>query len=161
MTVSEFFTAGMETTSTAIRWGILYLLHNPDTQKRMRKEIYNDVASGRFPSLDDKPKLPFCEAVCYEVLRISNVAPTTGPHALKDDVTMNGYVIPKNATLFIDLDSINMDPDLFPDPFKFNPDRFMSEDGVVTGTEKIGSFSTGEKFKETSVSILCPHQRYK
>lgn len=145
VTVSEFFTAGMETTSTAIRWGILYLLHNPDTQRRMRKEIDNVVASGRFPSLDDKPKLPFCEAVCYEVLRIGNVAPTTGPHALKDDVTMNGYVIPKNATLFIDLDSINMDPDIFPDPFKFNPDRFMSEDGVVTGTEKIGSFSTGRR----------------
>lgn len=157
MTVSEFFTAGMETTSTAIRWGILYLLHNPDVQKRMRKEIDKVVASGRYPLLEDKSKLPFCEAACYEILRISNVAPTTGPHALKDDVMVNGYVIPKNATLFIDLDSINMDPELFPDPFKFNPDRFMSKDGAVTGTEKIGSFSTGEKCKKTYVSLLRPN----
>ncbi|XP_022302775.2 cytochrome P450 2E1-like [Crassostrea virginica] len=144
-TLVEFFSAGMETTSTATQWGILYLMHNQEIQTRMRKEIENAVASGRFPTLEDKPKLPYCEAVCYEVLRMGNVAPTTAPHALKNDVTLNGFVIPKEATLFIDLDSINMDPEAFPDPFSFKPERFLSEDGKLTGTEKIGSFSLGRR----------------
>ena len=142
-TLVEFFSAGMETTSTATQWGILYLIHNQEIQTRMRKEIENAVASGRFPTLEDKPKLPYCEAVCYEVLRLGNVVPTTAPHALKNDVTLNGFAIPKEATLFIDLDSINMDPEAFPDPFLFKPERFLSEDGKLTGTEKIGSFSLG------------------
>nr|XP_022302973.1 cytochrome P450 2E1-like [Crassostrea virginica] len=144
-TLVEFFSAGLETTSTAIKWGIVYLMHNQEIQKRMRKEIENTIASGRLPTLEDKPKLPYCQAVCYEVLRLGNVSPTTSPHALKHDVTLNGFVIPKEAFLFIDLDSINMDPKIFPDPFSFKPERFLSEDGKVTGTEKICAFSMGRR----------------
>ena len=128
-------------------------MHNQEIQKRMRKEIENTVASGRLPTLEDKPKLPYCEAVCYEVLRLGNVSPTTSPHALKHDVTLNGFVIPKEAFLFIDLDSINMDPKIFPDPFSFKPERFLSEHGKVTGTEKICAFSIGRNKQKHCISI--------
>jgi cytochrome P450 family 2 subfamily U polypeptide 1 len=144
--ISEFFVAGMETTSTAIRWGILFLIHNPDVQDRMRKEIDSVITSGRLPTLEDKPELPFCEAVCSEILRLGNVAPTTAPHAVKHDVELNGYVIPKSATLYIDLYSVNMDPESFSDPFSFKPDRFIDKNGKLFATDKIGSFSMGMHF---------------
>ncbi|XP_056000121.1 cytochrome P450 2C11-like [Ostrea edulis] len=143
--ISEFFAAGMETTSTAIRWGILFLMHNPEVQSRMRKEINSVITSGRFPTLEDKLELPYCEAVCFEILRLGNVAPTTAPHAVKHDVELNGYVIPKSATLYIDLYSINVDPESFSDPLTFKPDRFIDEHGQLFGTDKIGSFSLGRR----------------
>ena len=68
------------------------------------------------------------------------MAPTIATHARKQDITLNGFVIPKEVTLIIDLDSINMDPEVFPDPFSFNMDGFLSEDGTVIGTEKIDAF---------------------
>lgn len=65
----EFFTGGMETISTALRSKTLYILHNPDIQKRMRK---------KWTHLMDKQKLTFCEEVCnLEMLSQQRVKKTT------------------------------------------------------------------------------------
>ena len=81
------------------------------------------------------------------------MAPTIAPHARKHDITLNGFVIPKEVTLIIDLDSINMDPEVFPDPFSFNLEGFLSEDGKVIGTEKIGAFLMGRNEQKHCITI--------
>lgn len=64
MTEREFFTGGMETILTALRLKILYILHNPDIKKAHAQKMDPYVAPGRFLSLEDKPKFPFCDEVC-------------------------------------------------------------------------------------------------
>ena len=81
----DFFVAGSETTATTLRWAALFLVRNPEVQSKMRQEIERIVGSGRFPSMEDKPKMPYCEAVILETQRLGNIAPLSLPHSVKFD----------------------------------------------------------------------------
>jgi hypothetical protein len=48
-----------------------------------------------------------------------------GPHAADQDIEYNGYIIPKGTGLMLHQNGIQMDPELYPEPEKFNPDRFL------------------------------------
>lgn len=85
---SDFFMAGMETTSTTIRWSVLYLAKYPDIQvgtfivqkkallqEKLRHEIAETVGFERFPSLRDKPSMPYTAAFIAELQRVANILP--------------------------------------------------------------------------------------
>ena len=59
-------------------------------------------------------------------------------------VDWNGYTIPKGAIVMPNLFSVAMDPEVFPEPEKFDPTRFLDDDGKVTGQNKIMPFSIGK-----------------
>jgi cytochrome P450 len=133
----------MDTTTNALRWAFLFLVHHPDIQDRMFTEMDDVVRRGILPTLEDKSQLPFCEAVCFEILRLGKITHNTAPHTVREDTEINGHVIPKGVPIVFNLNSINSDPELFPNPSTFNPDRFLTEDGQLQGTDKIGTFSMG------------------
>ena len=110
----------------------------------MRKEIHDIIGESRFPSLEDRSKLPFCDAVLFETLRLGGIAPFSVPHGLTRDLKFNGHLIPKDAMILPCLDSILNDPKLFENPFIFNPDRFLDENGKLKGTEKVLTFGLGK-----------------
>lgn len=144
-TMGDLFGAGTETTTSAFRWAVVYLINNIDVQQKMRKEIDDVVGFGRFPSMSDKPNLPYCEAVVQETLRLGNVVPFSLPHHVSEDIDFNGYTIPKNAVLLPSLDSVVFDEHLFPDCCTFKPERFIDGNGKFCGQEKILSFSLGRR----------------
>jgi cytochrome P450 len=146
-TMGDLFGAGTETSTSAFRWAVVYLINNIDVQRKMRKEIDDVVGFGRLPSMSDKPNLPYCEAVVQETLRLGNVVPFSLPHHVSEDINFNGYIIPKNAVLLPSLDSVAFDEHLFPDCSTFKPERFIDENGKLCGQEKILSFSLGMKDK--------------
>ena len=139
----DLFVAGTETTSTALKWFIVFMLNKPDIQQRMRKEILDVVGDCRFPSYSDRGNMPYCDAVIHETLRVGNIAPLSLPHGLTRDLEFRGYVIPKHALIVPSLDSILTDPEVFEEPFEFNPERFLN-DGVLSGTEKVHAFGVGK-----------------
>ena len=143
-TIRDLFIAGTETTATGVKWAILYMLHNPEVHEKMFKEIQNVVGFGRLPSIHDKPEMPYCEAVINETLRIGNIVPLSVPHGTSEDVQFKGYTIPRNTVVIANLDSVLSDENIFPDPFKFNPDRFLDSDGKLKGLDKVVAFSLGE-----------------
>ena len=141
--VIDLFVAGTETTSTALKWFIVFMLNKPDIQQRMRKEILDVVGDCRFPSYLDRGNMPYCDAVIHETLRVGNIAPLSLPRGLTRDLEFRGYVIPKHALIVPSLDSILTDPEVFEEPFEFNPERFLN-DGVLSGTEKVHAFGVGK-----------------
>lgn len=143
-TIRDLFIAGTETTATGVKWAILYMLHNPEVQEKMLKEIQNVVGFGRLPSIYDKQEMPYCEAVINETLRIGNIVPLSVPHGTSEDVQFKGYTIPRDTVVIANLDSVLMDENIFPDPFKFNPDRFLDSEGKLKGLDKVLAFSLGE-----------------
>ncbi|OWF36141.1 Cytochrome P450 2J6 [Mizuhopecten yessoensis] len=144
--VLNLFVAGTETTSTTTRWAILFLLHHKDVQDKLRQEIFTVVGSARFPSLNDKPNMPYFQAFITEVLRKGNIAPLGVPHGAGCDIKFRGMTIPKGSLITANLGSVLNDPDTFRDPEKFNPDRYLGEDGQLTGLEKsVMAFSLGRR----------------
>ncbi|XP_062580858.1 cytochrome P450 2B9-like [Saccostrea cucullata] len=115
-------------------WFILYLMHNQDVVVRMRKEIQENVGTNKPVTMADQEKLPYCRAVMYEVLRMCftkvNLSPT---HTFSEDLTVNGYTLPKGAWLMAALCTVNLDPNIFPEPEKFKPERFINENGQLFG----------------------------
>ena len=142
-TLTDLFIAGSETTATTMRWAVLYLIHNPEVQTRMRQEIDNVIGQSQIPSMIHKTSLPYCEAVILEVLRIGCVAPFSLPHAARYDVQYKDFNIPKGCLIMPNLNSVAMDDQVFENPRMFKPERFLDDDGQVYGQNRTLSFSLG------------------
>ena len=144
----DLFGAGAETTATAIRWAVLYLLKYGDIKARLQSDIDNIIPENRATRLDDKAKLPYVEAFIMEVLRCANIAPLAAPHAVtSDDVVFHGYKIPKDTPIIfnINLDSVLKDADIFENPLQFNPERFIDNDGNVFRPKEFIPFGIGRR----------------
>jgi len=72
---------------------------HPDFQKKAQNEIASVVGTRRLPEFEDRPSLPFVEALYREVMRWKPVAPLGVAHATTTDDVYNGYFIPKGATV--------------------------------------------------------------
>ncbi|XP_065938595.1 cytochrome P450 2D20-like isoform X1 [Magallana gigas] len=143
--ISEMFAAGTDTTATALRWALLYLIHYPEVQDKMASEIMQVTDGARLPVIADKVNMPYSTAVVTEVLRMGNVAPLSLPHVTSQDFTVAGYLIPKDTTLIPCLSSFTHDADMFPNPHKFDPGRYINSEGFLTGQEKVLAFSLGKR----------------
>lgn len=93
--------------------------------------------------------LPYCNAVINEVLRISNVAFTTLPYRNLHAITVSDLHIPANSPIVINLTSIHQDPDLYPHPDKFKPERFLDDAGKLVRPKHFLPFSIGKHVRVT------------
>ncbi|XP_069129910.1 cytochrome P450 2B2-like [Argopecten irradians] len=139
------FVAGTETTSSTIKWAILFLICNPYVQTKLRQEINDVIGSSRAPSMTDKPEMPYTDAFIHETLRMDNLVPLALFHAVKHDTVFRGYTIRKEDIVVPNLESALFEESLFEDPHTFNPERFIGEDGKLKGKEHtVLVFSLGE-----------------
>ncbi|XP_033744217.1 cytochrome P450 2H1-like [Pecten maximus] len=143
--ILHLFVAGAETTTTIIHWAIVYLLRNPDVQVRMFQEIECVVGLSRLPTVADRPNLNYCDAFITEILRRCNIVPLSIPHGALKDIHFRGYRIPKGCTILPNFDSILSDHDIFPNPERFDPTRFLDDQGKFCGAEKVVAFSLGRR----------------
>ncbi|XP_071154085.1 cytochrome P450 2J6-like [Mytilus edulis] len=143
--IRDLFIAGTQTTAACIKWFILYMIHYPDIQEKMWREIDSVTSSNRLLSLNDRSKLQYCQAVVDETLRISNTAPLSVLHGASNEIFFKGFRIPKGSVIVPNIDSVLMDERVFSYPEKFNPERFLDKDGMLHGTEKNIAFSVGRR----------------
>ncbi len=125
--MADLFLTGAETTSSALKWAIVYLALSKDAQEKAFKAI--NSFPGDFPKYKDRSSLPYIEALMAEVLRMRSLAPLSVPHKATSDTTLCGYDVPKGTTLLMNLYSMHHDPKYWKDPMKFMPERFIGEDG--------------------------------
>ncbi len=118
------FLAGHETTSNGMSWMWYLLAKNPDIFRKLRDEV--KLLGGKTPSLDDLPRLPYALQVFKEALRIYPPAYILVRTAT-EDVFVDGYKIKKGAIVMISPYLLHRRTEVFPDPEKFDPDRFSPE----------------------------------
>lgn len=140
----DLFQAGTETTSNTLSFGLIYMVHNIDVQTKARNELDRVIGHNRLPTLNDRPDLPYIEAVLCEVQRMANVAPLGIVHRATETVKFGDYIIPKNAIMLVSLYSLNMDKDYWKDPFHFRPERFLDDEGkLIQHTDQFLPFGLG------------------
>ncbi|KAN0125502.1 cytochrome P450 [Russula decolorans] len=113
-------------TVSSINSLFLALVLFPQVQKRAQAELDAVVGRDRLPTFDDRPHLPYIEAICKELMRWLMVAPIGVSHSSRKDDVYKGFFIPKGQ-----IPAILHDPEAYPEPDKFKPDRFLHEDGTV------------------------------
>ncbi|KAG6901874.1 hypothetical protein C0995_006998 [Termitomyces sp. Mi166 len=98
---------------------------NPEVMKKAQMEIDSVVGNDRLPTFEDRQYLPYVDALAKEVFRWNVVVPNGVPHrSIKDDIH-DGYFIPKGTLVIANIRGLLHDPEVYPDPHKFNPERFI------------------------------------
>ncbi|XP_049992348.1 cytochrome P450 2J4-like isoform X9 [Alexandromys fortis] len=95
----DLFFAGTETTSTTLRWALLYMALYPEIQEKVQAEIDRVIGQEKQPSLNDRDAMPYTNAVVHEVQRIGNIIPLNVPREVTADTTLAGFHLPKESEL--------------------------------------------------------------
>jgi len=114
--------AGHETTATALSW-VLYLIHqHPDVYQKLMLELEN---LGPNPDSITVFQSPYLTAVCNETLRLYPVTMLTFPRQTERPVFVTGYDLKANTIVVGSIYLNHRRPDIYPEPEKFKPDRFL------------------------------------
>lgn len=125
--VDTFMFEGHDTTASGISWTLYMLGCYPDVQEKVYDEmisIFN--GSDRPATLTDLNEMKYLERVIKESMRIFPPVPTLG-RILSEDVQLDQYLIPKGTSVTIQVYYLHRDPRFFPEPERFDPDRFLPE----------------------------------
>lgn len=118
------FFAGFETTSTALAWAWILLARHPEVEARLHAEL-DEVLGGRAPTAEDLPRLRYMQQVLDETLRLYPSAFMLA-RAPVGDQELGGYTIPAGALVLACVWVLHRDPARWPDPERFDPERFAT-----------------------------------
>ncbi|KAG4170999.1 hypothetical protein ERO13_A12G182000v2 [Gossypium hirsutum] len=121
----NMFTAGTDTSSSTVEWAMAELIRHPNIMAQVRKELDSVVGRDRLVSDLDLPNLTYFQAVIKETFRLHPSTPLSLPRMASDSCDINGYHIPKDATLLVNVWAISRDPNEWNNPLEFRPERFL------------------------------------
>ncbi|CAO2835315.1 unnamed protein product [Amaranthus hypochondriacus] len=125
----DFFTAGTDTTSSTLEWAMTELLHNPEKMAKVQSELEQVLGkNNRVVRESDIPNLPYVQAIVKETLRLHPTTVFLLPRKASNDVELHGYVVPKNAQIFVNVWAISRDPNHWVNPDSFSPERFLERE---------------------------------
>jgi cytochrome P450 len=149
-----FFLAGHETSSNTLCWALYALSQHPNALEKLIEEV-DRVLGSRDPEWEDLPKLKYMDAVLKEALRVYNTVPLTGRIALRD-IEFKGTRIPKGTQLVLFLQGVHTDPEIFPEPDLFKPERWEGPDASSLPFLAFGygaRMCIGRKFAWTEMQV--------
>jgi cytochrome P450 len=123
--VMTLILAGHETTANTLAWTFHLLLDHPDAAGRLRDEL-DRVLAGRSPTMQDLPNLPYALAVLKESMRLYPPAYVVGRQAIRD-VQLGPHTVRAGTLLLVNIFGMHHRADLFPDPERFAPERFLGD----------------------------------
>jgi cytochrome P450 len=119
------FLAGHETTANALSWTLYALAKHPEIEARVRAELAATVGD-RPVTLADLPRLSLLERVLLESMRLYPPVWSLQRSAIGEDV-IGGYRIPAGTWIFLSSFLTHRDPRFWPEPERFDPDRFLPD----------------------------------
>jgi cytochrome P450 len=123
--VLTIFLAGYETVANGLTWTWYLLSQNPGAERRLHEEL-DRVLQGRLPTLQDYPELKYTEMVFAEAMRLYPPAWVMGRMSLTP-IELGPYRIPAGAHFFFSQYIMGRTAEYFPDPLRFDPERFTPE----------------------------------
>jgi cytochrome P450 len=119
------FLAGHETTANALAWTWYLLSQNPDAEAKFHAEV-DEVLGGRTATAEEFPRFRYAEMVFAESMRMYPPAWIIGRRALTD-YRINGYDVPARSIILMSQYVMHHNPKYFPDPDRFDPERWTPE----------------------------------
>lgn len=149
--------AGSDTTSSTLYAFVQAMLLYPEVQRKAQSEVDKVVGNTRMPTMEDESSLQYIRACMKETLRWM---PTTilgaVPHAVTQDDTYNGYLIPKGAGVLNNVWGIHMDPERHLNPRQFNPERYINDLQSLADAAANPNASERDQFTFGAGRRICP-----
>lgn len=120
------FIAGHDTTALTPTWIFYLLAQNPEAEAKVVAEL-STVLNGRAPTLDDLPQLLYTEQIIKEAMRLYPPAWCVDGRIALNDCVLDGWHVPKGAMVMMSQWVTHRDPRWYPDPARFDPDRWTDE----------------------------------
>ncbi|XP_032792206.2 cytochrome P450 4c3 isoform X1 [Daphnia magna] len=161
--VSLMMAAGHDTLALAFTWFLYLISRHPDKQKLLMEElsiVFGD--SDRPCTVQDLAELKYLECCIKETLRLYPSAPFI-LRRLPEDVEIGGYVLPKGVTIAMLIYGMHHNPQVYPDPEEFKPERFFPENSVGRHPYAFIPFSAGprncigQKFAMLELKVVLAH----
>ncbi|EEC09932.1 cytochrome P450, putative, partial [Ixodes scapularis] len=147
----DFFAAGVAGVPLAIHWLLLICAQNPyKVQSRIHAEIDRVVGRERQPAWKDRLEMPFTMASIWELLRWRKEGLLGFPRGVKEDILLEGFLIPKGTVVLPNTTAMNRNPYYWKRPEEYDPTRFLTPDGteLLEKPEYFIPFSFGKR--------MCP-----
>jgi cytochrome P450 len=139
--IMTLFLAGHETTANVLSWTWLLLGQNPETEKRLFDELAH-VLGGRGPTPADLPRLVYTDMVLRESMRLYPPVWVIGRRAIAP-FRLGEYEIPANTNMLISQYLMHRDAKYFPEPEKFDPNRWGTNDPRAASLPRFAYFPFG------------------
>ncbi|XP_039666476.1 cytochrome P450 2J2-like [Perca fluviatilis] len=143
--ILDLLEAGTETSSTTLRWALVYMMHYPEIQEKVQAEIDRVIGQSRQPTMADRPNMPYTDAVIHEIQRMGNIVPLGFPKMASKDATLGGYLIPKGTAISTILASALFDKNEWATPDIFNPEHFLDSEDQFRRRDAFLPFSAGKR----------------
>ncbi|KAJ8587525.1 cytochrome P450 [Rhizopogon salebrosus TDB-379] len=143
-----FFGGGSETTSAAICTVLMAAASFPEEQAEVQAELDAIIGRHRAPTFADQSSLPRLRAFISEALRWRPLLANGVPHRTTEDVIWRNYCIPAGTTVIGNQWAISRDPEYYPEPHSFKPQRWIDDQGGMRDDLRLPIFGFGRR--------ICP-----
>ncbi|XP_077213589.1 cytochrome P450 71AU50-like [Tasmannia lanceolata] len=142
----DMLIGAVNTSAATSEWALSELLRNPSVMQKLQNELSKVVGMDRMVEESDLPSLDYLDLVLKESMRLHPVAPLLIPREAMEDITIDGYFIPRKSRVIINAWAISQDPNSWPNPEEFNPERFKGNNADMRGSDCLFlSFGAGRR----------------
>jgi len=131
---ASLYGGSADTTTGTMAGFALNMILRPDIQEKAQAEIDRVVGSERLPTFADREDLPYVDAILKETLRIHPILPMSLPYKALEEYSYRGWIIPKDAIIMANVWAITQDPERYPSPKEFIPERYIEQPRALDPT---------------------------
>lgn len=155
--VAAAYLAGADTTVSSVQALFMVLANYPEVLRKGQAEIDDLVGTDRLPTWSDIKDLPYIGAIAKELLRWHVVVPLAAAHCVTQDDEYEGYHIPKGTVVLPNIWHTLHDPEVYPEPSRFDPMRWV--------VEAPGGLEPSNKYPDPDASFgfgrrICPGRHF-
>ncbi|KAE8154438.1 cytochrome P450 [Aspergillus avenaceus] len=147
---------GSDTTSTLTIAFIHAMVKSAHVLQKAQNEIDSVVGEDRTPVWSDYARLPYVATIVKETQRWRPVAPLGFPHTTTEDDWIDGYFIPKDTTVIINIWGLHHDEKHFPNPDTFDPDHFKGQTALAPELAAAADYENRDHYGYGAGRRLCP-----
>ncbi|XP_071731538.1 cytochrome P450 78A5-like [Rutidosis leptorrhynchoides] len=143
----EMIFRGTDTVAILLEWILARMVLHPDIQAKAQAEIERVVGRVRKVSDSDLDNLPYLHAIVKETLRVHPPGPLLSWARLAiHDTQVGPHMVPAGTTAMVNMYAITHDESVWIEPHRFNPDRFLTEDVSIMGSDlRLAPFGAGRR----------------
>ncbi|KAI3853264.1 hypothetical protein MKX03_028509 [Papaver bracteatum] len=125
--ILEIYGLAADSCASTIVWALTFLVREQEIQEKLYCKIKNTTGGTRPVKIADLKKMPYLQAVVKETLRMKCVGPMAIPHKATRNTSLMGKKIDKGTQVMVNLYAIHHNSEVFLEPFKFMPERFLKD----------------------------------
>lgn len=129
----DLFVAGTDTTALTVEWAMAELLHKPEKMAKAKAELIEVTGQKKIIEESDISRLPYLQALVKETFRLHPPGVFLVPRKAEANVEIDGYIVPKDANIWINIWATGRDSETWSKAEEFLPERFLGSEIDVRG----------------------------